>query len=431
MKILLVQSQCFLYPWTGASKANRCLMEWFAKNGHECKVINPLISPPGFNETTYMEEKSKSGEIEIVHMDEQIHHIRIKGIDSYTVCNNFDIIGFIRKTIDSFQPDVTLVDDQQEFVLLETVCETKSRRVYIAHSQATLPFGPDSFEKKEEKTPIFQKLDGILTVSQFMVDYFKKWANLEATVIYFPSYGEGPFAYLASYDNPYVTVINPSAYKGYSIFVELAKRLPDVEFAAVPTWGTGEEELEEMRRISNITIIPPCENVDEIYRQTKVFLMPSLWGESFGQVVVEALLRGLPVIASNVGGLREAKLGTKYSLSVNPIREYDEHIRLAGNVLKPVVPEQDIEPWIQALEELLQDRDYYDSISKEAVEKANEFHQSLSFRHFESYLQRIIQQREVNWDDKKDANDPIQQRLSSLSIEKREKLLQLLKERRG
>ncbi len=47
--------------------------------------------------------------------------------------------------------------------------------------------------------------------------------------------------------------------------------------------------------------------------------MPSLWDETFGYACVEAMARGVPVIASAVGGLSEAKLGVPYSV---PVREH-------------------------------------------------------------------------------------------------------------
>ena len=57
--------------------------------------------------------------------------------------------------------------------------------------------------------------------------------------------------------------------------------------------------------------------------------MPSLWYEGFGLIVMESMLRGIPVVASDSGGLQEAKLGTGYVIPVHTIERYqpvfDEH----------------------------------------------------------------------------------------------------------
>ena len=49
--------------------------------------------------------------------------------------------------------------------------------------------------------------------------------------------------------------------------------------------------------------------------------MPSLW-QAFGRIVVEAM-HGIPVIASDAGGLAEAKLGVDYLPLVNRLSLWD------------------------------------------------------------------------------------------------------------
>ena len=59
----------------------------------------------------------------------------------------------------------------------------------------------------------------------------------------------------------------------------------------------------------NITTMPyapdPRTFYPTVYSLTKLLLMPSLWYESFGLVAAEAMLNGIPVLASNRGALPE------------------------------------------------------------------------------------------------------------------------------
>lgn len=48
------------------------------------------------------------------------------------------------------------------------------------------------------------------------------------------------------------------------------------------------------------------DNVSDIYAQTGVLFTLSLWYESFGRVAAEAVMNGIPVLASKTGGLPEA-----------------------------------------------------------------------------------------------------------------------------
>ena len=41
-----------------------------------------------------------------------------------------------------------------------------------------------------------------------------------------------------------------------------------------------------------------------VFSRSKLLLMPSLWNESFGLVAAEAMLNGIPVLASNRGRFR-------------------------------------------------------------------------------------------------------------------------------
>jgi glycosyltransferase involved in cell wall biosynthesis len=60
------------------------------------------------------------------------------------------------------------------------------------------------------------------------------------------------------------------------------------------------------------------EELIQRYDRSDIMLIPSLWQEPFGLVVVEAMARGLPVIASRVGGPAEIVTHEKDGLLVAP-----------------------------------------------------------------------------------------------------------------
>ncbi len=89
----------------------------------------------------------------------------------------------------------------------------------------------------------------------------------------------------------------------------------------------------------------------ELYRKAKIFALPSLGGESFGVVLIEALASATPVVASRLGGIPEVVDDGVNGFLVDPA----DHVQLAD-----------------AISELLSSDDLWMVLSRNARGKAEE-----------------------------------------------------------
>jgi len=215
------------------------------------------------------------------------------------------------------------------------------------------------------RTQALRSVDGAVGVSEYVARYAREFGGLEAVYLPISLLPPGEPAVLGSPANRFVSMVNPCAGKGISIFLALAKQCPEIEFAAVPTWGTTAADLAALHRIPNITVLPPFDDFDDFLRQTRVMLVPSLWAEARSRVILEAMSRGIPVLASDVGGLAEAKLGVDYLLPVNPIRGFHNTVDELM-VPKIDVPSQDVSLWKTVLIRLLTDHEHYRQLADES-----------------------------------------------------------------
>lgn len=91
-------------------------------------------------------------------------------------------------------------------------------------------------------------------------------------------------------------------------FAKFAKEFPNAEL-----WIAGEGQfrhelsslIEELEVADKVKLLGNVSNVPELLRQADVFVFPS-WYEGFSGAIVEAMLAGVPIIASDISMNREA-----------------------------------------------------------------------------------------------------------------------------
>jgi surfactin synthase thioesterase subunit/glycosyltransferase involved in cell wall biosynthesis len=393
VKILLAHNSTYFPSLGGGDKSNRLLMEALAARGHRVRVVTRVekFGPDGHHQ---MLRELAARNVQVDGTDEACIHFRLGGVDVRALSQNPQLRGFFQSQIDDFDPDIiiTSTDDPGHLLFDLAVKAPRARVVYLVRATIAVPFGPDSSMVSAAKTEALRRADGVVGVSHYVASYVREWSGIDA--IHVPISLLDPvkeYPLLGRFENPYVAMVNPCAVKGISIFLELARRMPQLRFAAIPTWGTLAGELAAMKSEPNITVLPHMDNIDGLLRQTRVMLVPSVWAEARSRIVPEAMSRGVPVMASDVGGLHEAKLGVPYLIRVNPITKYLPSVD-ASMVPVAEVPPQDATPWHRVLERLTTDREHWEELAAASRKAALEYAENLSVLPFEAFLLKLTTQ---------------------------------------
>lgn len=185
-----------------------------------------------------------------------------------------------------------------------------------------------------------------------------------------------------------VSMINSIEMKGGRTFRSIAERLSEREFLAKGGWYSFRNddfswdpealhiqgntfhgaplELPAAEILEHGPTDVPLDDLDNVtftsepgilnvYAKTGILLVPSVWEETFGRVVLEAMWNRIPVLASHRGGLPEACGGA--GLLVEDVTEPDA--------------------WVEKLEKL-DDPAVYDGFAERGRERAQEYKATLS-----------------------------------------------------
>jgi glycosyltransferase involved in cell wall biosynthesis len=107
-----------------------------------------------------------------------------------------------------------------------------------------------------------------------------------------------------------VTFVNPHPLKGVDLAFAIAALCPAIPFCFVEGWPMSAEEKAALKaRVAahpNVRLQARTHDMRQVYRRSHTLLVPSQWEEAWGRVATEAQFSGIPVLASDRGGLPEA-----------------------------------------------------------------------------------------------------------------------------
>jgi len=218
-----------------------------------------------------------------------------------------------------------------------------------------------------------------LANSQYDWDYNKTKIGIELEGVFVPAISSDILDYKAvgspPLESPYLLFVGRlQAGKGVKFLLSVFKNLlgihPTLKLVIV---GVGPEEerlkdkVERNRITSNVIFTGgiPNEELYRYYQGATAFLFPVASG-SFGIVVLEAMAFGVPVVASDIPGLREFWEGSSILL-----------------------PKDDLNSWVKAIDELIRDNGLHSSLSKKGRETAKKYSWEEKAKEYENYLYNV------------------------------------------
>ena len=184
----------------------------------------------------------------------------------------------------------------------------------------------------------------------------------------------------------YVTFVNPQPNKGVFIFAriahELGARRPDIPLLVVEGRG-GVDWLSrtglDISGLKNLNVMANTPDPRDFYRVSRVVLMPSLWRESFGRVAAEAMINGIPVLASRRGALPEVLGDAGFLLGV-PARY---------TPVSDLVPTADeVSPWVETVIRLWDDAALYEAESGRSLAAAEAWRPERLAEQYDGFFRR-------------------------------------------
>lgn len=211
----------------------------------------------------------------------------------------------------------------------------------------------------------FPGCQAVLTDSQATAEHYARNFGINVTPVGTFIEPERVLAPPGSARGPYITMVNPVSYKGVAILARLAelalREAPQLRFQVVEGRGRFADELGKLYedgpggqprypfrrgKLSNVRVLQHTRDMGSVYAQTAVLLAPSLCLESWGRVASEALLNGIPVLCSSLGGLPEAagvQEGAGVALDVPPACRAD---------FQRLPTPDEVRPWLEQAQRL-------------------------------------------------------------------------------
>lgn len=363
LKILWINRFCLADTSSGAAMAARDMLTQLSLRGANMAVLGMTCfdKPVGRDSiqdqldaqdgaSLFTVEQGRLTHNLIPTRDWRANEVRLSELDA--------LYKLYHQVLGDFEPDLVWFFGGHSFDML-IPAEAKRRGV------KTVAYVPNGSYMSNEWC---RDVDLIVTETNATAQMYKDRVGFDAqTVGVFIE----PEAYVAkTHSRTAVTFVNPVLEKGGGLVAQLAiameEKRPDIPFHIVESRGRWDETLEQVqstlgkdrRPLTNVKVIGHTNDMRPVYAESRVHLVPSLWWEGAGRVVVEAMLNGIPTIVTNRGGPPELMGNAGFKLDLKDAFFEPPYGKL--------LPAKALDRVVSLIERIFDDEDLYADLSAKA-----------------------------------------------------------------
>ena len=360
-RVLVASIHGYVDPSSGAAWSTRERMELIAARGVDCRVVStgvldyraetpigPILAAQGVPVRKGRARLAGGGGVEVYDFTLGGVRVTLLPTASSLVGRSPDAaeaaawLDLATQALGRFRPQV-LSTYGGTAASLELM--GRARRMGIA-----VTFNLHNFEYRRPAT--FADAAAVIVPSEFARRHYAEALGLDCVAIPNPI---DPRRVVADDPAPrFATFINPVAEKGVAVFAriaaELGRRRPEIPLLVVEGRAPAAEGLArtgvDLSGAANLHRMASTPDIRDIYRVSRAVIVPSLWRESLARVVIEAMMNGVPVLASDRGGLPETVGDGGFLLPVPDRCTVDSGA---------VPTAEEVAPWVATLERLWDD----------------------------------------------------------------------------
>lgn len=327
MKILFITTHAYLPQRSGGSESStRDLCLAMKKRGHKVAVMSSLAA---LNWLWVVNRLTARFTGKLMPKDTK---------NGYPVYRGWHILEGLQEVITHFKPDCVITQAGETIPLIHKLNELNIKTFVYLRDVSFATHGGEYFTSSNVN---------YIANSEFTANQFKALTNIPACVIP-PLVDKERFLVSQPLERKYVLFVCPYPEKGLNIALSLAGQNLDIPFIFLESWPLNEVDLKALeltlQSLPNVTLVRTQQSMLPIYQQTKISLIPSVCEEAWGRIATESHINGIPVLASDIGGLPES----------------------VGNGGMLIPTDADIEQWSNALRKLWDDNEFYQKISNQA-----------------------------------------------------------------